>query len=259
MLHLDRYAYSNSLVGVDPAEKFFFSVATLITCLALNTLAVSVTVIFLMTVITVLRGRVPFPFYFKLMLLPISFLLVGTLTIAINVVREPYDMLWGIQLVSITLGITTESMNTAGKLFLRALAAVSCLYFLTLTTPLTQIIFVLRRLKCPEMLLELMNLTYRYIFVLLETAEKIYSSQAARLGYADVKKGYLSTGYLATSLFIRSYQRSLDLYTALEARCYNGKLEVLEQDYRISKKNLLVIIISQLLLISIALLDGGII
>ncbi|RYD04039.1 hypothetical protein N752_16750 [Desulforamulus aquiferis] len=170
------------------------------------------------------------------MLLPMTFLLVGIIAIAVNIVQETSTLLWGVNLFSMTIGINYDSLYTAVNLFLRALAAVSCLYFLSLTTPLTEIISVLRRFKCPELLLDLMSLTYRFIFVLLETAEKIYTSQSARLGYASLRKGYQSTGSLATSLFVRTYKRSLDLYNTLEARCYNGKLEVLEQDYEVSKK-----------------------
>jgi len=190
----------------------------MLTSLAVNSKVVSVLVILVTAGVVVLKGSIPLRFYLKLMLLPLAFLLLGTVTVAINEVRDPADMLWGMPVAALTVGITGKSLNTAATLFLRALAAVSCLYFLSLTTPLVEIISVLRKLRFPELFLELMSLVYRYIFVLLETAEKIYTSQSARLGYADLRKGYQSTGQLAASLFIRSYRRYLDLYTTLEAR-----------------------------------------
>lgn len=259
MLHLERYAYHNSLSGVHPGEKFLFSMSTLICCLMANSLLVSSLVIVIMTLAAVCKASVPLTYYFKLLLFPAAFLLLGTITIAVTFVPAPSDLLLGVTLSSSNFGITTESLTTAAALLTRALASVTCLYFLSLTTPFAEIISVLRKLKCPELLLELMCLTYRYIFVLLDTAAKIYTSQAARLGYWGLTKTYSSLGCLAASLFIRSYRRSLDLYISLEARCYQGRLEVLERDYSISKKNLVIIAINQMLLISLALLDGGII
>lgn len=254
MLYLDKYAYSNSLRRLHPVEKFFFALSTMIICLIANSLTVSVIVVFLMSGVAVRMGKIPLRFYLKLMLIPTSFLTVGIITIAINIVDDLNKLLWGWQIFNITIGITTQSLHDAIKLLLRSLAAISCLYFLSLTTPSVEIISILRKLKFPELFLDLMSLVYRFLFVLLEAAEKIYTSQTVRLGYVDLKRGYRSLGQLVVNLFIQSCRRSMDLYTALEARGYNGKFKVLEQEYRFSKKSLLIIFITEVLLI---IIGGG--
>lgn len=257
MLQIEKYAYCNPLRGVHPGEKFLFAVATMMTCLALNSLSVSGIVLFLMAGVTVWKGSIPLCFYIKLLSIPLFFLMAGTITVAINVVHNPDHALWSWQYANLSFGITMESILACAKLFLRSIATVSCLYFLSLTTPLVEIISILRKLKIPELFLELMSLIYRYLFVLLEMAERIYSSQSARQGYSSIKNSYRSMGLLASSLLIRSHQRSLNLYMALEARGYNGTIKVLEQRYQLSKRNLLLIAITELSLILVDYLNGG--
>lgn len=254
MIYLDKYAYSNSLRNMHPAEKFFFALSTMIICLTTNSYIVSLIIVLLMAGVSVLMGKIPLRFYLKLLLIPTSFLTVGITTIAINIVDDMNKLLWGWQIFNITIGVTTQSLHLAIKLILRSLGAISCLYFLSLTTPSVEIISILRKLKFPELFLDLMSLVYRFLFVLLDTAEKIYTSQTVRLGYADLKKGYRSMGQLVVNLFIHSCHRSMDLYTALEARGYNGKFKVLEREYQFSRKNLLIILITEILLI---IIGGG--
>lgn len=127
------------------------------------------------------------------------------------------------------LGVTQAGLQTALHLFFKALGSVSCLYYLSLSTPMTDVLAVLRRLKVPRLLVEMMGLIYRFIFVFLETAENMLTAQNSRLGYATLPAGYRSLAALMSNLFIRAYKRSDELYTALEARGYDGELNVLEE------------------------------
>lgn len=97
---------------------------------------------------------------------------------------------------------------------------------------------VLRKLRLPKLMIEMMDLIYRFIFVLLETAGTMYTAQNSRLGYVNLVSGYRSMGSLVSALFIRSYKRSNELYTSLEARGYDGELRVLEEKY-VGNKSLL--------------------
>lgn len=258
MLNIDKYAYRSRLIGINPIEKFLFTVLTMVVCLAANSIIASLLTLVIMTGVTILKGGVPWRFYFRLMLVPFSFLVIGVVTVAVNITQQPGNLLWSIGILGAYIGVTPNSLHTAAELFLKALGAVSCLYFLCLTTPVVDIISVLRKLKVPEVFLELMNLIYRFIFVLMETAERIYISQSSRLGYSNVVTGYRSFGQLVSTLFIRSYKRSQDLYMALEARCYDGNLNVLEEDFPISWKNILLIVALNILLTATAVFTGGI-
>lgn len=252
MILIDKYAYCNKLNQTHPMEKFLFSMGTMMICLCVNSLLVSSLVVLLIGVLLVFRAGMTGKFYLQVMSLPVSFLFLSLLTILLDVAPDSNIFLVSYQLWGSFIGITEPGLTMATKLFFKAMAAVSCLYFLALTTPLVEIIALLRKMKIPELFLELMSLVYRFIFVLLETAEKIYLSQSSRLGYTSVKKGYNSLGHLVANLLSRAFKRSQALYDALEARCYNGQLRVMERKYRFSPRNIALIALLEIFLLVLA-------
>jgi len=234
MIYIDKYAYISKLRGEDPLLKFLFAVATLGICLWADLLLVSIFIAAFMAWAVVQKGGIPLCFYGKLMLVPMSFLIIGVLTIAVNVSGRTEGFFVSFNVKGIMIGLTGPGLKEAVRLFFKALGCVSCLYFLSLTTPMVELLSLLRKLKVPKLMVELMGLVYRFIFVLMDMADTMYTAQSARLGYATVESGYRSLSGLASSLFIRSYKRAQDLYSALESRGYNGELNVLEQSHRSS-------------------------
>lgn len=252
MILIDKYAYCNKIQGIHPMEKFFFSMGTLIFCLTLNSFWVSSLVVMVMGALLIFYVGIPAKFYLKIMTLPVSFLILSLLTIAVDFASSSHTFLYSFLLGKWYIGLTAQGIAICTSLFFRAMAAVSCLYFLSLTTPIVEIVSILRKFRVPELFLELMSLIYRFIFVLLETGDKIYTSQSARLGYSDLRKSYNSLGHLGGNLFIRAFKRSQDLYSALEARGYQGQLRVMEKEYDLSFGNLGLIIGWELFLVILA-------
>ncbi|MBP2072366.1 cobalt ECF transporter T component CbiQ [Thermoanaerobacterium butyriciformans] len=250
---IDNYSYTNRMYNVHPVEKLLFAFLTMILCFVFD-IYTNIAVIILMFMITVLKAKIPGKVYIKLMLIPFSFLMISVLTIIINVIGDKSAALISLDIFEVTLGITPKGISTAVTLFFRTLAVVSCLYFLVLTTPVVDIIDILKKLKIPSLFLELLQLTYRLIFVLFDAAGEVYTSQNSRLGYATLENSYRSLGLLISSLFIKSYKDSQDLYVALEARCYNGELKVISKDYRFCYRNLIFIVLIELVLISTSIL-----
>lgn len=253
MFKIDQYAYANGLRHVHPGEKSAFALITMIICLVASSMLVPLVVIILMTSAVILRAGVPARFYVKLLSVPLSFLLVGVLTMAVSISKESDPAVYGFAIQGFTVGVTAPHLYLAGLLLVKSLGAVSCLYFLSLTTPVVEIISVLRRLRIPGLFIELMSLIYRFIFVVMETADKMYTSQSSRCGYATLKTGYFSLGQLISNLFIRSYYRSQVLYTALLSRGYTDELKVLDGSFPLSKKNLAFIATVDLLLVVLVL------
>ena len=251
MISIDKLAYISGLKKVNPMEKFIFAFATIIICIVLNNMTDSIIILLLMSAITVFKGKIPFKNYIEFMSVPLVFLIFSVFTIAINVVGNGERVIFSINILNIKLGCTYDSALTATRLFSKAIASVSCLYFLTLSTPVFEVLSVLTKLKVPKLFVELMGLIYRFIFVLLDTANMIYISQNSRLGYSTLKTGFNSLGQLITTLFISSYKRSQDIYTAMESRCYDGDINLLENNYTYSYKNISLIIVVELVLIII--------
>ncbi len=257
MFKIDQYAYANRLGAVHPAEKFAFAVVTMIVCIVFSSMLTSLAVILLMSFITVRRAGIPGRFYLKLLSIPLSFLVVSVVTIAFTVSRETYQFIYGFTVWNLHLGITARDLDVAVNLFFKSLGAVSCLYFLSLTTSMVEIMSVLKRIRVPLLFIELMGLVYRFVFVLMETAGQIHTAQSARWGYASFRNSYRSLGQLISNLFIKSYHRSQMLFTALLARCYTDELNVIEPGYPVSAKNVLMIVLVELALVAMSLFTGG--
>ncbi len=232
MINIDKYAYISKLKQTAPMKKLFFALLTLGVCLWANSVIVSILVLLMMGWITVYKGGTPFALFFKLLLVPMSFLVIGVLTIGINVSDNQSAFLFSVSVLGTHIGVSQAGIQNATRLFFKALGAVSCLYYLSLSTPMVDLLAVLRRLKVPKLFVELMGLIYRFIFVLLETADTMFTAQNSRLGYSSLTSVYRSLAALASTLFIRAYKRSDELYTALEARGYDGELNVLEEPFQ---------------------------
>ena len=155
----------------------------------------------------------------------------------VHIRRAPMDF-FAIPLGGWYLTTNVHSFVYGLRLILTSMAAVSCLYFLSFTTPMPDILEVLRALHCPGLLIELMLLIYRFIFVLLNTASAITTSQNCRLGNRDYKTALKSFGMLGSSLMIRSVTRSGKLFDSMEARCYDGTIRVLSQTRPPKKKHM---------------------
>lgn len=119
---------------------------------------------------------------------------------------------------------TTMAVST----FLRVAGGLSCLYFLVLTTPVTDMLITLRKLHVPLILVEMSLLIYRYIFVLLEIASQMNTAQEMRLGNTNWISKIKSTALLAGNLFIRTLEQGERTFTAMSARGYDGEIRTLD-------------------------------
>ena len=259
MIYIDKCAYTNRLTHVHPLEKFVFVALTMAICLTSNSILVPITIMTIMSYLTIFKAGIHFKFYLKLMLIPFSFLVLGILSIAINIIPNPNEALASINIFGSHYGITHQSLIYSTKLFFRSLGSVSCLYFLSLTTPLVDIISVLRKFKFSEIFLELMSLMYRLIFILIRIAGRIYSSQSSRLGHSTLKNKFKSLGALASRLFILSYKNVNDLFISLESRCYSGSLNVIEKQYKFSFKYIAFIVLIEVSLLFLQIISKKII
>jgi len=241
VIYIDSYAYNNKLKKIHPGEKSLFAVMSMAVCLTSPTVIAPLIVLALMTGGIILKAGIPARIFLRLMLVPLSFLLLSVLTIAFSISTDPSGF-WIAQTINgLTVGIRYPDLVTAVHLFLRSLGAVSCLYFLALTTPMTEIITVLHKLRVPVIITELMVLTYRFIFVLMETAITIKRAQSSRLGYVSLKISYRSLSRLFSALLGKVFVKSQELYNAMAARCYTGEIKVLTKKYPVNLRNYILI------------------
>ena len=228
MIFVDTLAYSSPLRQKSPAVKAALAVGMLLICVSARSIVLSACVLLVMAALTIGAGKIPARTFGGFLLLPLGFLLLGTLAVVCYTATEPGG-LFSVPVGSIYLVVDSASLWYGARLASVALASVSCLYFLSLTTPMTDLIVLLRTLHCPSLLLELMFLMYRFLFVLLDLTFAIRTAQHCRLGNRDKKTALKSTGALLAVLLERSFARSSQLYDAMESRCYDGEIRVLNR------------------------------
>lgn len=230
ILSVDYFAYASGLRQWNASFKVIFALICLLLCIILDNIYVSVMVILMMGYLTVVVGGLSFDHYISMMLIPMVFLLFGSVAIAIGFSLEPAGQYYVGIFHLFYIYCSNASLMRAARLILKALGAVSSLYMMTLTTPLGELISVLRKAHIPKVLVELMNMIYRYIFIMMDTHSRMKNSAESRLGYVDFRTACYSFGQVASNLLIVSLKRGNDYYNALESRCYDGELRFLEEE-----------------------------
>lgn len=228
----DRCAYCSKLRSVDPVPKVIFALMTMPICLASNHVLVGVVTCVVLSLCNLcLGGQKPRALmgYLKV---PAAFLLVGCLTIVLRPVGEQ-EAIWSVVLLGrFRWGITQEYLYQGLLVMSKAMGSISSMYFLSMNTPMTDLTMGLERMRVPKLLVELMELIYRFIFILSEEAKSIRIAQESRLGYYGVKGSMRALGELASTLFHRALKRGERVYVALESRGYTGTLTTLPDHYQ---------------------------
>lgn len=255
MLYIDQYVYTNGLRHTHPLERVAFALFTLAVC-QLGSGMVQIVVILLMIGLLVGKVRIPCGVVGKLLLVPLGFLLTGAAVLAISMGRDPEGLLWAFRVGPYYWGLTPSGLQLAATTSLKAFSSVTCLYFLALTTPVTELSYVLKLCRLPKVVIELMVLIYRFIFMFLETAFQIYTAQSSRWGYATFGRSLASFGLLFACLWGKAYTRARVMWVSLISRGYEDELRILHPCYLFSPVNLALIGITDGLLLLISIWGG---
>lgn len=228
-----------------------YAVFTLAICVISRSAAAALAVLAVNGYLNVKKGKISIRLYLKYLMIPLIFLILSTLAILVNVSGKPMDA-YAIPVGEYYVTSSWAGLKRGIQMILTALASVSSLYVLSFHTPLTEILDVLKKLHVPGLFIELMLLTYRFIFILMESASAILTAQKARLGNRNLKTSIQSFGEMAAVVFVRSLKQSDALYNAMESRCYDGEIRVLAGEYQISKMRMFKMAVFGLLLITLA-------
>ena len=232
---IDYYAYISAIRDWNPMFKVFFALAVLILVIAMDSIYVSLFVLITMAFLTIVRGRIPVHQYISTLTIPIVFVLVGSLTIALSFARQPLGQ-YNLHLGFFYIYTSDADLLRMLKLMAKVMAAVSALFMMTLSTPSREIISVMRKVHMPKLFVELMNMIYRYIFVIMETYRKMHDSAESRLGYVDYRTSLKSFSGTASNLLVVSLKKANAYYDALVSRGYDGELRFLEKEKKLDKE-----------------------
>jgi cobalt/nickel transport system permease protein len=162
-------------------------------------------------------------YYLKITRVPVYFLTSSMVVLALFIPGNPV-----FRILALPFAITDEGLKTAAITGIRAFASLSVLSYLVLTTTIPEIFSAFKRLRMPDFVVETALLMYRAIQILMDEAMRLDRAASSRLGYAS-KRAFVNTAALLSySLFIKSLVRAERLDSAMEARCYQGAIPVLE-------------------------------
>lgn len=220
MILSDKWVYQSRLLSVNPSLKCLFAAAAMLICLAVNSMQLWIGAVVSVILILWLVGKTPLYVIFKLMAVPAVFLLLSCTVAAFS---------WSADGNGFPVLVTKESMQHGVSLFFKAYSVVSCMCFISLTTTVPEFIEVLKGLKVPEVVIELMYLIYRYLFVLLERLNHMNTAADSRLGYQGIRGSFYTFAHLSGNLLVASFRQSSRCFDAMESRGYQGRLEFLTE------------------------------
>lgn len=249
-LDMDLYAVKSGLANVNPDFKFWVGVLSLCLCLLSPNGITSIVISIAMIGIILRIGKVKAKDYFRFIQIPLSFILLSQVVLLFDFskfnVGEISIPFYGYYIIA-----TKETFNYSVLVSIKALCSVTCLYMISLSTPMYEIIAVLRRCKVPEIMIELMYLIYRFIFVLLEAYQNMKQSAKTRLGNTNLIRSYHSFFGICMNLFVISYQKASKHFDAMEARGYNGHLRFLEEKKVITTKHIIICMVYAIIILTV--------
>jgi cobalt/nickel transport system permease protein len=183
--------------------------------------------------IAIIVGGINLWQYVHILALPVSFLLIGGLALLFEVSPQPSGV-FNFNVFGLWFCVSAEAQMRTALVVARAFGAVSCLCLLNVTTPMSDIIGILRRIRCPALIIDLMYLIYRYIFILLSLFHEMRTAAKSRLGFKNYRTSMRATVRIYASLLARSYQFAVKNFDAMESRCYDTGIVFLDRWNRIS-------------------------
>jgi cobalt/nickel transport system permease protein len=121
------------------------------------------------------------------------------------------------------LTITREGLTSAVLLLLRVGASVSLAVLLTLTTPWNVLLKALGVFRIPSLFITILEMTYRYIFLLLQTSSEMFMARRSRLvGPASSREQRWFVTAAMGTLWGKTHVTSEEVHSAMVARGYTG-------------------------------------
>ena len=128
---------------------------------------------------------------------------------------------------------SVEGLERFVSIALKSWLSVQAAIVLSACTPFPELLQAMRAVGIPRLLVGMFGLMWRYLFVLVDEALRMMTARAARSGVEEgaVRKvggslawGARVTGGMAGSLFLRGFERSDRIYTAMLSRGYDGEV-----------------------------------
>jgi cobalt/nickel transport system permease protein len=137
----------------------------------------------------------------------------------------PRFLAWRLALLEpFVLGVAILALFGPGgwRLFLFLVAKCTvCLLTMVLlssTTPFSDLLRVMKAARMPALLVTTVSLMYRYLFVLLDEAQRMKRARMSRTFAAGRSRSWRTRSTVVSQLFLRASERAERIYAAMTAR-----------------------------------------
>ncbi|MBS4013527.1 MAG: cobalt ECF transporter T component CbiQ [Bacteroidetes bacterium] len=227
---IDKYSDINSPIHrFDPRLKFIFVILCVAIIVSQPRGQLLPYAFYGMMVISImLLSRIPITFMLRRMLFVLPFILMASLFYPISIYI--YDS-------ASFPSIQNEAFSVAFSIFFKGSLSVILLILLISTEKFHNIISGMRMLKMPKIIGVISALMYRYIFIFSDEAMKTSMARNSRTpGRLKVNKIKVYGNQMAM-IFIRSWDRSQNIYNAMVSRGFNGEFATMKE-FKIKKSEI---------------------
>ena len=211
------------LQSLDPRVKVISTLALLIGVSLSRSLAV-IAAVYLLTLLLAWRSAIPANFFIKRVWLALPFFTGMIILPALFITPGP-------ALAHLPLGLTITQTGATSALFLllRVSASVSLTLLLVLTTSWNVVLSALSVLKVPDVFILILGMTYRYIYLLLHTANDMFLSRKSRMvGRLNSAENRRMVAAVSGTLLGKSLKMSEEVYLAMQSRGFRGTIATLQ-------------------------------
>ena len=232
--HIDKFAYQDSPVHrLDARVKFI--AAVIFTAVVISLPQTSFAILFCYAIgpfAVLVLGRIPLKFIFKHILFVSPFVLVLALSCPLYD-KTSVKIAFGPAVFQTTSG-WMRCCAICGKFVVTMLSLIA----LVSTTRFSNLLAGLRKLGVPKLLTIQLGFLYRYIFVLIDTAQHILRAKTGRtLRNLGFRREMKTASAMLGSLFIRSIDTAEQINIAMQGRGFDGnwrtisRLKISNNDY----------------------------
>jgi cobalt/nickel transport system permease protein len=228
---------SGLLQGLDPRVKLISFLLFIVTISLVRSLPL-LGAIFVLILLMSLTSKVPPAFFIKRILI---FVPIFTAVIAFPALfLTPGQSI--LQLGRVT--ITEQGALSASFLLLRVTDSLSLGVLLILTTPWSDILVALRWLRLPSLMVDILSMTYRYMFLLLHSVNSMFLARRSRvIGSFPAGENRRWLGLALATTMAKSQRLSEDVYLSMLSRGYEGEVHVLHE-FRLNRRDFLWVVFS---------------
>jgi cobalt/nickel transport system permease protein len=219
-----------ALQRLDPRFVFIISMALVVITVLLHH-PISILLMIALSLILAFISKMPLGWFLKRVWLFIPlFTVVILLPAMTNLITSGQPVGPVVDLFGTAIYFTREGIAYAITFTLRVGAAVSFSILMMTAIGWSRLMRTLAQLRFPPSFVTILDMTYRYIHMLLDTVANMFLARKSRMVGKPTSKELRNIGSSAVaSLFNKSYHMSENVYLAMLSRGYTGKPRMMSE------------------------------